>query len=105
MASVQREMRNFSALSALALVLLLAGCGGKRAEPEHPPPPPVTAQPDTPAEEETSEGSASSGVRPANPEGSFKTGEVVGEALANAWTDLKSFGEGVWSSLTGDEEN
>ena len=29
----------------------------------------------------------------------------LGEALANAWTDLKSFGEGVWSSLTSDEEN
>lgn len=43
-------------------------------------------------------------VKPANPEQSFETGQIVGEALSNAWTDLKSFGSGVWSELKNGEE-
>lgn len=101
MNSVSNKMRTMKLYGALgaALAVLLTACGGQRAEPASTPHPPPSTQ------KEASEAPESSGVRPAKPEGSFKTGEIVGEALSNALTDLKSFAEGVWSELSDSEDD
>ena len=77
----------------LSLALVLSGCATQSQLVPRSEPTPTSTPAPTPT------------VRPANPERSYRTGQIVGEALSNAWIDLKEFGKGAWSELNNNEGN
>ncbi len=86
-------MKRALAIGVLIMALALAGCGQSGQLVSGSDPTPTSTPTPTPAPT----------VRPSNPEQSYRTGQIVGEALSNAWDDLKNFGRGVWSELKNDD--
>ncbi len=85
-------MKKIIAIGVLVVVLALAGCvSHSQLVPGSEPPPTFTPVP-------------APTVRPSNPEQSYRTGQIVGEALSNAWGDLKEFSKGAWSELKNNDE-
>lgn len=85
-------MKRALVVSVLVIALALVGCvshgqsvSGSESAPTSTPAPAPT-------------------VKPSNPQQSYRTGQIVGESLSNAWDDLKHFGRGVWSELRNNEE-
>ena len=85
-------MKRALAIGVLIVALALAGCVSQSQLVSRSEPTPTSTYTPAPT------------VRPSNPEQSYRTGQIVGEALSNAWTDLKSFGKGAWSELKNNEE-
>lgn len=85
-------MKRALVVGVLVIALALAGCVSHGQSVSGSEPAPTS----TPAPAPT--------VRPSNPEQSYRTGQIVGESLSNAWDDLKAFSKGVWSELNDNEE-